>query len=256
MSDGSRIQWTDATWNPVTGCSPVGPGCTNCYAEIFALRLRAMRRSKYARGFRPTLHPESLEEPDRWRRPRRVFVCSMGDLFHEAIPLSFIRRVFATMERNDQHVYQILTKRAERLAELAGELSWTPNLWVGVSVEDDQHLYRLISLAEVPAAIRFVSLEPLIGPVPSLLNGLDGLEDPLSILDWIIVGGESGPKARPMPDGWPARIRDAAVGRGIPFFFKQHSEFDRPRDRLLDGRVWNEFPSAWRGEGGPDESTL
>lgn len=255
MSDGSRIQWTDATWNPVTGCSPVSRGCDNCYAEIFARRLRAMGKAKYARGFRPTLHPECLEEPDRWRRARRVFVCSMGDLFHSEIPLSFIQRVFATMERNDQHVYQILTKRPERAAELAGELSWLPNVWLGVSIEDDQHVYRLISLAEIPAAIRFVSLEPLIGPVQSVLTGLDGLKDPLSILDWIIVGGESGRGARPMPEGWPARIRDAAVRRGIPFFFKQHSEFECSLGATLEGRLWNEFPAS-RGRGGSDESAL
>lgn len=253
MADGTKIEWSDATWNPVTGCSKVSAGCANCYAERWAARLDGMGVAKYRRGFRPTCHFGSLAEPDGWRRPRRVFVCSMGDLFHEAVPFWFIERVFETMERNDQHVYQLLTKRADRLAWIAGELSWPPNVWIGVSVEDDEHVSRIAALREIPARVRFVSLEPLLGPVPSLLTGLEELPDPLELLDWIIVGGESGRRARPMPEAWPARIRDAAVRRGIPFFFKQHSEADHRRDRFLEGRLWDEFPS-WTGRGGERES--
>ena len=251
MSDSSRIQWTDATWNPVTGCSPVSPGCANCYAARFAGRLQAMGSPKYVDGFKPRVHPESLEEPDKWRRPRRVFVCSMGDLFHPAIRSAFIRDVFATMERNERHVFQVLTKRAGRLGALAGYLRWPPNVWIGVSVENDDRVSRLLGLREVPAAVRFVSLEPLLEPVPSLLTGIVDLEDdPLGLLDWIIVGGETGPGARIMPTGWPQRIRDAAVRRGLPFFFKSWGSagYGR-RSPVLEGRLWNEFPST-TGRGG------
>lgn len=248
MSDGSRIEWTDATWNPVAGCSPVSAGCANCYARRMAGRLRAMGVPKYADGFRPAYHPASLEEPDRWRRPRRVFVCSMGDLFHHDIPLSFLREVFDTMARSERHVFQVLTKRPTRVADLADEFLWTPNIWLGVSVEDNAHVWRVNLLDAIPASVRFVSLEPLLGPVPRLLDLDAYCGGPLACVDWLILGGETGPGARPMPEGWPAILRDVCIEREIPFFFKKWGDAYATRGRVLEGRMWDESPS-WTGEG-------
>jgi protein gp37 len=194
VSFDTGIEWTDATWNPVTGCTKVSPGCKHCYAERLAHRLRAMGNRRYARGFAVTLHPDQLTLPLTWRRPRRIFVNSMSDLFHEAIPDEYLRRVFDVMTRADWHVFQILTKRGARLAAMARELPWSPNVWQGVSVENASYTSRIAHLREVPAAVRFLSVEPLLGPIPQL---------PLTGIHWVIVGGESGGGRRPVD---PARV--------------------------------------------------
>ena len=235
MAEQSGIEWTEATWNPVTGCTKVSPGCKNCYAEGMARRLQAMGQRNYRRGFRLTLQPHMLERPLQWTKPRTIFVNSMSDLFHPGVPLSFIREVFAVMERAHWHRFQVLTKRAERLAQLAPALGWPPNVWIGVSVESDHYLSRINRLREVPAPVRFLSLEPLLGPLPDL-----DLRD----IQWVIVGGESGRRARSMHPAWATAIRDQCVRTGVPFFFKQWGGKKRKAaGRLLDGREWNEIPS-------------
>jgi len=235
MSD-SKIEWTDATWNPVTGCTKISPGCDLCYAERFAKRLRAMGVAKYDNDFEVTLHADVLEAPLTWKRPRRIFVDSMSDLFHEAVPETFIRQVFTVMKRANWHQFQILTKRSRRLANLGPQLEWAPNIWVGVSVETADYLGRIDDLRSVPAHIKFVSFEPLIGPLQDLQ---------LSEIDWVIVGGESGPGARPMEPEWARHIRDTCVGLGIPFFFKQWGgQVKKKAGRVLDGRTWDEMPAA------------
>jgi protein gp37 len=235
MGTGSSIEWTQATWNPVTGCSKISPGCQHCYAERMSRRLRAMGQARYANGFAVTLHPDALELPLRWRRPQMIFVNSMGDLFHEEVPDDFVRAVFAVMERAGQHVFQVLTKRAERLGSLAEALPWPPNVWVGVTVETADYVDRIRHLQAVPAAVRFVSLEPLLGPITHL---------PVSGLDWVIVGGESGPGARPMHVGWARSLRDQCEAAEVPFFFKQWGGVRRTSaGRLLDGRTWDQYPS-------------
>jgi protein gp37 len=231
----TSIEWTNSTWNPVTGCSKISPGCQHCYAERMSRRLRAMGQARYANGFAVTLHPDALGLPLKWRRPQMIFVNSMGDLFHEDVPDDFVRAVFAVMERASQHVFQVLTKRAERLSSLAGSLPWPPNVWVGVTVETADYLDRIRHLQAVPAAVRFVSLEPLLGPITHL---------PVSGLDWVIVGGESGPGARPMHVGWARSLRDQCEAAGVPFFFKQWGGVRRTSaGRLLDGRTWDQYPS-------------
>ena len=234
MSDSSGIEWTDSTWNPVTGCTKVSPGCKNCYAERLALRLRAMRNPRYQNGFAVTLHPDQLTLPLRWRKPRRIFVNSMSDLFHEAIPDDFICQVFEVMAQADWHVFQVLTKRSERLASLAHRLPWAPNIWQGVSVESDRYTPRIDHLRTVPAAVRFLSIEPLLGPIPNLT-----LDD----IDWVIVGGESGPGRRSMAAGWAREIRDQCVRAGVAFFFKQWGgRTPKTGGRVLDSRTWDEMP--------------
>jgi protein gp37 len=243
MSGGSRIEWTDATWNPVTGCTKLSMGCDNCYAARMARRLQGMGQARYRNGFRVTLHPDLLALPMRWRKPRRVFVNSMGDLFHERVPLSFLRDVFDVMARAPQHRFQLLTKRAERLSSLASSLPWSHNVWVGVTVEAHAYLGRLAHLASVPAAVRFVSFEPLLGPLRGV--SLDGV-------DWVIVGGESGPGSRPMREEWVVPLRDACLDVGIPFFFKQWGGLRRARSgRLLQGRIWEQFPTGKQVETKP-----
>jgi len=232
----SRIEWTQATWNPVTGCDKVSPGCTYCYAERMARRLHAMGNHRYRNGFRVTLHDDLLTIPLRWKTPHLVFVNSMSDLFHEDVPLPFIQRVFATMCEASQHTFQILTKRTSRLLDVAPYLPWPRNVWVGVSIENDKYIWRADHLRQVPAAVRFLSLEPLLGPVPSLR--LDGI-------DWVIVGGESGPGARPLDPNWVRDVRDRSVAAGVAFFFKQWGGLRRTAaGRLLDGRTWDEFPTT------------
>lgn len=234
MADYSKIEWTEATWNPVTGCSKVSAGCKNCYAERLALRLQAMGNARYRNGFKVTLHPDLIELPKRWRGPRLIFVNSMSDLFHEQVPLEFIRRVFDTMRDCPQHTFQILTKRSVRLRELAGQLPWPPNVWMGVSVEDARVLERVQDLQTVPAAVRFLSCEPLIGPLDNL---------PLAGIDWVIVGGESGPGARPMAREWALNIRDQCQRAAVPFFFKQWGGVRKDlTGRTLDGRTHDEMP--------------
>lgn len=234
MSDQTGIEWTDSTWNPVTGCTKVSPGCKNCYAERLATRLQAMGNPRYRDGFDVRLHPDQLALPLRWRQPRRIFVNSMSDLFHEAVPDEFICWVFETMEKAHWHAFQILTKRSQRLAALAGKLPWAPNVWQGVSVESARYTSRVCDLQQVPAAIRFLSVEPLLGPIPHL---------PLTGIHWVIVGGESGGGRRPMAPWWARQIRDQCRSAGVPFFFKQWGgRTPKSGGRSLDGRTWDEMP--------------
>ena len=234
MGDNSAIEWTDATWNPVTGCTKVSPGCKNCYAERLALRLRAMGNPRYRAGFAPTLHPDQLTLPLRWRRPRRIFVNSMSDLFHETVPDDFIHQVFEIMKRADWHTFQILTKRNRRLAAVAPGLFWAPNIWQGVSVENARYTRRVLDLQTVPSVVRFLSVEPLLGPIPHL---------PLEGIDWVIVGGESGGRPRPMAPEWACQIRDQCREARVPFFFKQWGgRTPKAGGRVLDGRTWDEMP--------------
>jgi protein gp37 len=235
MGDKSAIEWTDATWNPVTGCTKLSPGCKHCYAERLAGRLQAMRNPRYGNGFGLTLHPDQLALPLKWRQPRRIFVNSMSDLFHEAIPEYFIREVFSVMARAHWHVFQVLTKRAQRLAELAPNLEWPSNVWQGVSIEDAEYVDRIANLRAVPAAVRFLSIEPLLGPMPKLS---------LREIHWVIVGGESGPHARPMQPQWATGIKNQCVAAGVPFFFKQWGgRTPKSGGRMLGGRTWDEMPS-------------
>lgn len=232
----SAIEWTGVTWNPVTGCTKVSPGCARCYAERLARRLRAMGSPKYARGFEVALHRETLDDPLRWRQPQLVFVNSMSDLFHDAVPDAFVEAVFRTMNAASRHTFQVLTKRPERAAALGRRLRWTANVWLGTSVETEPYLRRLEPLRRTPAAVKFLSLEPLLGPLPSL--DLDGV-------DWVIAGGESGPGARPLDPDWARAIRDKCARSGVPFFFKQWGGTQRKKaGRLLDGRTWDELPAA------------
>jgi protein gp37 len=236
MADRSRIEWTEATWNPVTGCSKVSPGCAHCYAETFAERWRGVPGHPYEQGFDLRLWPQRLEVPLRWRRPRVVFVNSMSDLFHEDIPNDFVAQVFHVMVRAEQHTFQVLTKRQERLAELAPQLPWPRNVWMGVTIENRRFVHRADALREVPAAVRFISAEPLLGP----LERLD-----LTGIDWLIAGGESGPRHRRIDPAWAAELRDRCQGEGVAFFFKQWGG-RRPKSggRELDGREWDGMPMA------------
>ena len=234
MSTQSAIEWTETTWNPVSGCTKISAGCAHCYAERMAKRLQAMGLYRYRNGFAVTLHPEAVDEPCGWRKPRLVFVNSMSDLFHDDVPVDFIRQVFTVMNHCPQHTFQILTKRAERLAELAPLLNWSDNIWMGVTVESSDYLYRMDYLRQVQAAVRFVSLEPLLGP----LNDLN-LED----INWVIVGGESGPGARPMEKEWVLSIHSKCRRANVPFFFKQWGGVQKKKaGRLLNERTWDELP--------------
>lgn len=236
MGDRSSIEWTDATWNPVTGCSKVSPGCQHCYAERLAHRLKAMGVPTYRNAFEVTLHPHVLDRPLHWRRPRRVFVNSMSDLFHEEVPEDFIRSVFSVMTRAPQHVFQILTKRADRLLEVASKLPWPSNVWQGVSVESAAYVWRIDRLRRVPATVRFLSIEPLLGPIPDL---------PLDGISWVIVGGESGYGHRPADPDWVRILRDQCVTAHVPFFFKQWGgRTPKAGGRLLDGRAWDQMPDT------------
>lgn len=250
MASNSSIEWTDATWNPVAGCSPVSAGCRNCYAARMALRLSHIPGAtgrKYrgiaarTRGGLPVftgkinLDFDSLELPLSWRLPRTIFVNSMSDLFHEEVPLHYIEKVFEVMGKCPQHTFQILTKRPERAAELAPQLPWGPNVWIGTSVEDQRVMHRIDALRQIPARIRFLSCEPLIGPLPGI--SLHGIH-------WVIVGGESGPDARPMQRAWAVQIRAACRRSSVPFFFKQWGGVNKKATgRTLDGREWDEMPA-------------
>ena len=238
----SRIEWTDATWNPVTGCNKVSPGCKRCYAERMAKRLKATGMAKYRNGFEVTLHPDTLDIPLRWRKSRSIFVNSMSDLFHERVPDDFVREVFEVMERAHWHRYQVLTKRPERVAALNAELHWPTQVWLGVSVESADYVHRIDLLRETGAAVKFLSLEPLLGPLPEL--NLQGI-------DWVIVGGESGPGARPMQEAWALDIRDQCLDAGVAFHFKQWGGvFKKRNGRELDGRTWDEMPAIATPSGG------
>jgi protein gp37 len=234
MAQKSSIEWTDATWNPVTGCSKISPGCKHCYAERMAKRLESMGQPRYRNGFQLTLQPDVVDQPLTWRKPRLVFVNSMSDLFHDEVPFPFLTRVFEVMSAAHWHVFQVLTKRSERLAAVAGKLTWPPNVWMGVSVESEDYTDRIAHLRSVPAAVRFLSVEPLLGPIDNLA---------LRNIDWVIVGGESGPQARPIEPNWVRSIRDDCLLAGVPFFFKQWGGTRKSTTgRVLDGRTWDELP--------------
>lgn len=230
----SSIEWTDATWNPVTGCSKVSPGCKHCYAERFSKRLHAMGVEKYANGFKVTLHPDTLEAPLSWKSSRMVFVNSMSDLFHEEVPEEFVLNVFEVMRKAHWHQFQVLTKRSERLLHLSATIDWPANVWMGVSVENDAYSFRIQHLRQTAASIKFLSLEPLLGPLPDL---------DLRNIDWVIVGGESGPGARPLQRKWVTDIRDQCLASDVAFFFKQWGGVQKKRNgRVLDSRTWDEMP--------------
>ena len=234
MPRKTKIEWTEYTWNPVTGCTKVSQGCKHCYAERMAARLKAMGNPRYTNGFRVTIHEDLLELPMRLHKPRLIFVNSMSDLFHEQVPEGFIRRAFRVMASCPQHTFQILTKRDKRLAEIAPKLPWPKNIWIGVSVENQNTISRIYSLQKIPAQIRFISCEPLLGPLPNL---------PLEKIHWVIVGGESGPKARPMEKEWVENIRAQCEKASIPFFFKQWGgQRKHLTGRLLNGREYNAMP--------------
>ncbi len=234
MSTLSEIEWTDVTWNPVTGCTKISHGCKHCYAERMAKRLREMGVEKYRGGFSVAVHESTLDDPLKWKKSRLVFVNSMSDLFHKSVPSTFIERVFDVMNRAPQHVFQVLTKRPSRAVQMNERLCWSPNIWFGTSIESERWLSRLEQLKETNARVKFLSLEPLLGPLPNL--GLEGI-------DWVIVGGESGPGARPMEAGWVRDIRDQCQRNDVPFFFKQWGGvFKKRTGRTLDNRVWNQMP--------------
>lgn len=236
MAANSSIEWTGSTWNPVTGCSKISTGCRNCYAERMARRLRAMGQPNYANGFRVTLHPHVLNLPLTWKSPRTIFVNSMSDLFHEKVPTAFIKKVFGVMVGVEWHRFQVLTKRSVRLLELSATLPWTQNIWMGVTVENENVIERIDHLRKTAAAVKFLSIEPLLGPLPAL---------DLSGIDWVIVGGESGPGARYMDPSWVVDIRDQCSNAGVPFFFKQWGGTDKKKaGRILKGRTWDEMPAA------------
>jgi protein gp37 len=235
MATNSPIEWTDATWNPVTGCTKISPGCTHCYAERMANRLKMMGQKNYRNGFDVTLQPHMLELPLKWKTPKRIFVNSMSDLFHVDVPLSYIKDVFDVMRRAHWHQYQVLTKRSERLLELSPRLDWAPQIWMGVSVENAAYVNRIDDLRETGAHVKFLSLEPLLGPLHQLnLRGID----------WAIVGGESGPGARPVDPAWVTDLRDQCVRAGMSFFFKQWGGVQKKKTgRELEGRTWDEMPA-------------
>jgi protein gp37 len=244
MASRSAIEWTEVTWNPTTGCDRISPGCDHCYALTLARRLKAMGQPKYQNdgdprtsgpGFRITMHASALVQPYTWPGRRVVFVNSMSDLFHARVPLSFVRQVFGVIADTPQHTYQVLTKRSSRLRRVAASMDWPPNLWMGVSVEDAAQLRRVDDLRSVPAGIRFLSCEPLLGP-------LDGLD--LAGIGWVIAGGESGPGHRPVDPAWVTGIRDRCAAGQVPFFFKQWGG-RTPKDggRELDGSTWSQMPA-------------
>lgn len=235
MSAKSDIEWTEATWNPVTGCTKVSAGCKHCYAERMARRLKAMGQPNYVNGFQLTLQPHMLDRPLTWKKPQMIFVNSMSDLFHRDVPLSFIQQVFNVMREASWHTFQVLTKRAERLVDVDAALNWPPNVWMGVSVENDAYTDRIDALRQTHAVVKFLSLEPLLGPLPDL---------DLQHIDWVIVGGESGPGARPVRRAWVTDIRDQCLDTDVPFFFKQWGGTRKKKaGRLLDGQFWNQMPS-------------
>jgi protein gp37 len=236
MGQASTIEWTESTWNPLTGCTKISPGCKHCYAERMALRLKAMGQPNYAKGFDLALHESALELPLKWKKPQTIFVNSMSDLFHKDVPLDFILKTFDVMRRADRHNFQVLTKRSERLLELSPILPWRSHIWMGVSVETLKYTHRIDHLRQTGAMVKFLSLEPLLGPLPGL--NLEGI-------DWVIVGGESGPGARPMDPAWVTEIRDQCLNARVPFFFKQWGGTRKKKaGRELEGRTWDEMPPA------------
>jgi protein gp37 len=234
MGAKSPIEWTESTWNPLTGCSKVSPGCNNCYAERISKRLKAMGQPNYQNEFQITLHENTLDLPLHWRKPQMIFVNSMSDLFHENVPMDFIQSVFDIMRQATWHTFQILTKRAERLNQMNPLIDWPENVWAGVSVENSDYLFRIDLLRATNAKVKFLSIEPLLGPIPYL---------DLTNIDWVIVGGESGPKSRKMEKDWVFQVRDACITQNVPFFFKQWGGTNKKKNgRLLEGRTWDEMP--------------
>lgn len=234
MPSHSKIEWTECTWNPATGCTKVSEGCRHCYAERMAHRLKAMGQPNYINGFRLTVHEHLISAPLKWKRPQMVFVNSMSDLFHEDVPLGFIQEVFEVMRQAEIHTFQVLTKRSKRLVEISHLLRWPDNVWMGVTVESARYSFRVDDLRFTGAKTKFLSIEPMLAPLP----GLD-----LSSIDWVIVGGESGPKARFMDPQWVQQIRDHCIAVRVPFFFKQWGGVNKKKTgRLLDGRTWDEMP--------------
>lgn len=234
MAAKSSIEWTESTWNPVTGCTKISDGCKNCYAEKLAKRLQAMGQANYKNGFKLTLQPKMLEIPLSWKKPQTIFVNSMSDLFHRDVPLDYIQQVFNVMVKADWHNFQVLTKRSERLKELSRELNWKPHIWMGVSVENEKVMHRIDDLRKTDAHIKFLSIEPLLGRLPKL---------DLTGIDWVIVGGESGSKARLMKEEWVLEIKDQCDAQNVPFFFKQWGGVRKHQTgRTLLGRTWNGMP--------------
>ncbi len=237
MATNSAIEWTESTWNPLTGCTKISPGCKHCYAERMATRLQAMGQPNYTNGFNLTLHPHMLEAPLSWKKPQIIFVNSMSDLFHEDVPLDFIKQIMDVMRRASWHTFQVLTKRSERLLAFDKELNWPHNVWMGVSVETSKYLPRIDHLRNTGAFVKFLSLEPLLGPL-SKMN--------LESINWVIVGGESGPGARPIREEWVVDIRDQCLAARVPFFFKQWGGIRKKRNgRVLLGRTWDEMPKLF-----------
>lgn len=236
MAVNSMIEWTEATWNPVTGCTKVSSGCKNCYAERMAYRLQAMGQPNYKNGFKLTLHEDSLEIPLHWKKPKMIFVNSMSDLFHNDVPFEFIQQAFEIMGNANWHTFQVLTKRSGRLREISSKLKWAENIWMGVSIENDDNRKRLHDLASCHSNVKFLSLEPLLEPLPNL---------DLTDIDWVIVGGESGPGAREMKEEWVTDIRNQCVKADVPFFFKQWGGVRKKKNgRLLEGFIWNQIPEV------------
>jgi protein gp37 len=234
MAQNSKIEWTECTWNPVTGCSKISDGCKHCYAERMALRLQAMGQPNYRNGFHVTIHQHMLDLPLRWRNPKKIFVNSMGDIFHKLVPYEFVAESFGVMTKAAQHQFQLLTKRSLRLWQLASDLPWPENIWVGVTVETADYLERIDHLRQTGAAVKFVSFEPLLGPIPDI--NLEGI-------NWVIAGGESGPGARPIKADWVRNIREQCVEQNVPFFFKQWGGVNKKKaGRLLQGRTWDNYP--------------
>jgi protein gp37 len=238
MAAQSSIEWTGSTWNPVTGCIKISPGCKNCYAERMAKRLQAMGQKNYVNGFELAMHPHALKMPLSWKKPLTIFVNSMSDLFLDEIPTEYIKQVFDVMNRAHWHTFQVLTKRAERLSEICSELPWAENIWMGVSVENSDYTCRVDLLRATAAHVKFLSIEPLLGAIPALS---------LSGIDWVIVGGESGPGARPVKEDWVVEIREQCLQAKVPFFFKQWGGFRKKKaGRELQGKTWDQMPSQYR----------
>ena len=238
MGGTTKIEWTDSSWNPVTGCTKISPGCENCYAERMARRLKAMGQPNYSNAFTLTTHEHVIETPLKWSKPQMIFVCSMSDLFHKSVPFEFIEKVFDIMRRAEHHRFQVLTKRSKRMMDMSRHLPWPDNIWLGVSVENDDYLHRIDHLRNTDAAVKFISFEPLIGSVDELN---------LREIDWAIVGGESGPGARLMDESWVMTVRNRCNHDGIPFFFKQWGGVNKKKTgRSLEGRIWDEMPGHKR----------
>jgi len=235
MAVKSAIEWTEATWNPLTGCNKVSPGCQHCYAERLTKRLKAMGQKNYKNGFQLTLQPHALMIPLKWKKPQIIFVNSMSDLFHQEVPIEYIQEVFKVMNEASWHQFQVLTKRSEQLEKISSQLNWSENIWMGVSVENQAYTYRIEHLRNTDAKIKFLSIEPLLGPIPNL-----DLKD----IDWVIVGGESGPGARVMEEAWVLEIKEQCLAQAVPFFFKQWGGINKKKaGRLLQGRTWDEIPA-------------